>query len=313
MVDLTNTPAPSGGRDWEVLEARGERLIPGNSFLERLGSGLRWGEGPVYFADLDVVLFSDIPNNRMMRWSEGAGLSVFRTPANNANGNTRDLQGRLVTCEHRTRRVTRTEVDGTITVLADRYSGGRLNSPNDVVVKSDGSIWFTDPPYGIEHDFEGERAKREQKGNLVFRLQPEAGDLQPVIEDMDRPNGIAFSPDESVLYVADTGHGEGLGGPPHIRAYDIGGDGLPTDGRVLATLEGAPADGFRLDTFGNIWIGGGVGVECIAADGTPLLRIPLPERAANVAFGGAKRNRLFIAANTSFYSIYVAATGAQRP
>lgn len=313
MIDHTGGPSPASKPDWEVVDPRGAELIPGNSFLERLGAGLRWGEGPVYFADLDCVLFSDIPNNRMMRWSDGAGLSVFRTPSNNSNGNTRDLQGRLLTCEHRTRRVTRTEVDGSVTVLADHHAGGRLNSPNDIVVKSDGSVWFTDPPYGIEIDFEGGRAAREQERNFVFRLDPEDGELEPMIDDMDQPNGLAFSPDESVLYVSDTGHGDGPAAPPHIRAYDIGDDGRPHSGRVFATLDGDPSDGFRLDSDGNVWTSGGKGVDCFAADGSLLLRIHVPERVANVVFGGRQRNRLFITANTSFYSIYTNVSGAQRP
>lgn len=313
MIDHTGGPFPASSQDWEVVNPRGAHLLPGNSFLERLAAGLRWGEGPVYFADVDCVLFSDIPNNRMMRWSDGAGQSVFRTPANNSNGNTRDLQGRLLTCEHRTRRVTRTEIDGSITVLVDSHAGKRLNSPNDIVVKSDGSIWFTDPPYGIEIDFEGGRARQEQEANYVFRLDRDSRELQPVIDDMDRPNGLAFSPDEKLLYVSDTGHGDAPDGPPHIRAYDIDDDGRPHSGRVFAVLDGQSSDGFRLDTNGNVWTSGGKGVDCFAADGTLLLRIHVPERVANVVFGGQQRNRLFLAGNTSFYSIYTNVCGAQRP
>jgi gluconolactonase len=204
-------------------------------------------------------------------------------------------------------------VDGTITTLADSHNGGRLNSPNDVVVRSDGSIWFTDPPYGILTDYEGHKAESEQERNNVFRLEPESGTLEVVIDDMDRPNGLAFSPDESVLYVSDTGHSDAPEGPPNMRAYDVDPAGRATGGRLFAPMRGHISDGFRLDTSGNIWTSAGHGVHCYTPDATLLVRIAVPERVANVAFGGPKRNRLFIAGHTSLYSIILGVNGSLWP
>lgn len=281
--------------------------------LQQLCSDMLWAEGPVYFADGNYLLCSDIPNNRIMQWVDGLGERVFRHPSNNSNGNTRDRQGRLVTCEHLERRVVRTEADGSVTVLADQYDGKRLNSPNDVVVKSDGSVWFTDPTYGIMTDYEGRRSESEIGACNVYRLDAQTGRLDIVADDFDKPNGLAFSPDESVLYISDTGVSHRKGGPHHIRAFDVRDGKRLANGRVFAEIESAVADGFRTDIAGNVWTSAGHGVECYDPQGTLLGRIQVPELVANLTFGGAKRNRLFITAKTSLYAIYVATTGAQTP
>ncbi len=297
----------------EILDERFRFMTLGNAWLEKLHGGMLWAEGPVYFADGDYLLWSDIPNNRMMQWSEGLGVRVFRHPANNSNGNTRDRQGRLVTCEHGARRVTRTESDGTITVLADKYRGKRLNSPNDVVVKSDGSVWFTDPPYGILSDYEGHKSASELGACHVFRLDPTSGGLAIVADDFVKPNGIAFSPDESILYIADTGGSHDPNGPHHIRAFAVRDGERLSEGRVFAEINPGLADGFRLDVDGNLWTSAGDGVHCYSPAGELLGKIKVPEVVSNVVFGGPKRNRLFITATTSLYAIYVAQAGAQRP
>jgi len=278
--------------------------------VERLASGFRWCEGPVWFGDGRYLLWSDLPNNRIMRWEEETGaVSVFRRPSNNANGNTRDRQGRLLTCEHDTRRVTRTEHDGALTVIADAYGGKPLNSPNDVVCKSDGSIWFTDPPFGVLGYYEGHVAKPELPTN-VYRVDPSGGPLEVVAGDVERPNGLAFSPDESRLYVVEAGRS-----PRAILAYDV------VDGRRLANrrklIDAGPGtpDGLRVDVDGNLWIGWGMGEEGLdgvavwSAAGKPIGRIDLPERCANLCFGGRHRNRLFMCGSTSIYSLYVNVQG----
>lgn len=289
----------------------------GNAAIERIATGFRWAEGPVYFRDGGYLIFSDIPNNRMMRWLEEDGhLSVFRTPSNYANGNTRDREGRLVTCEHDTRRVTRTELDGSITVLMDSYDGKKLNGPNDIVVASDGAIWFTDPGYGIDGPYEGHKADAELPRN-VYRLDPRSGQAQVVAGDFVRPNGICFSPDERLLYVVDSGITHG--GPAHIRAFTVDGARL-TNGRVFAA-DFAPGmtDGVRTDTDGNIWCSMGWatpaedGVRCYAPDGDLIGRIHLPEACANLCFGGRKKDRLFMCASTSVYSLYLNGRGALAP
>lgn len=299
--------------DFEIFDSSRRHYIPGSSRLERLYTGCRWAEGPVYFADLDVVLWSDIPADRVLRWAEGLGAGVFRYPAFYANGHTRDRQGRLVSCEHGERRVTRTEPDGSTTVLADRYGGKRLNSPNDVVVASDGAVWFSDPPYGILTDYEGHKAESELPANYLFRLDPGTGKLEIAADDFDRPNGLAFSPDERRLYVTDTGRSTEAGGPPHIRVFDVDGGRRLARGRVFADMRDRPADGLRLDTDGNVWTSAGSAVECFSPAGDLLARIPVPERVSNLVFGGPKRNRLFITATSSLYAIYVGCNGAQRP
>jgi gluconolactonase len=297
----------------EILDERFRSMTLGNAWLEKLHGGMLWAEGPVYFADGDYLLWSDIPNNRIMQFVEGAGVRVFRQPSNNSNGNTRDRQGRLVTCEHGARRVTRTEPDGSITVLADNYRGKRLNSPNDVVVKSDGSIWFTDPPYGILSAYEGGKSASELGACYVFRLDPGDGRLSIVADDFVKPNGIAFSPDETTVYVADTGASHDPKGPHHIRAFAVEGGARLGKGRIFAEINPGLADGFRLDRDGNLWTSAGDGVHCFSPAGELLGKIRVPEVVSNVTFGGPKRNRLFITATTSLYAIYVAQEGAQLP
>jgi gluconolactonase len=280
--------------------------------VEQLATGFRWCEGPVWFGDGRFLLWSDLPNNRIMRWDEETGaVSVFRKPSNNANGNTRDRQGRLVTCEHDARRVTRTEYDGTITVLADRFDGRPLNSPNDVVCKSDGSIWFTDPPFGVLSHYEGHVATPELPTN-VYRIDPANGALTVVAGDVQRPNGLAFSPDESKLYVIEAGVT-----PRVIRAYDVapGGDRLAHPRKLVDAGPGGTPDGMRVDVDGNLWVGWGMGeagldgVRVFDAAGKPIGRIDLPERCANLCFGGRQRNRLFMCGSTSLYSLYVNTQG----
>jgi len=299
----------------EVLDKRFRRQ--GNAAIERIATGFRWAEGPVYFRDLGCLIWSDIPNNRMMRWLEDDGrVSVFRAPSNYSNGNTRDREGRLITCEHDTRRVTRTEHDGRITVLMDRYQGKRLNAPNDVVVASDGAVWFTDPGYGIDGEYEGHKDTFELPGN-VYRLDPRSGEATVVADDFVRPNGIAFSPDEKVLYVVDSGATHG--GPAHIRRFDVDGPRLRS-GRVFAE-DFAPGftDGMRMDVDGNVWCSMGWadpkedGVRCYTPDGVLIGKIHLPEVCANLCFGGRKRNRLFMTASTSIYALYLDVQGAQLP
>jgi gluconolactonase len=295
----------------EVLDPSFAKYRIFSAAVERLATGMRWSEGPVWFGDGRYLLWSDIPNNRILKWEEETGrVSVFRKPSSYANGNTRDRQGRLVTCEHGGRRVTRTEYDGSITVMLDRYDGKRLNSPNDVVVKSDGSIWFTDPPFGIAGHYEGEAASPELPQN-VYRIDAATGRASVVAGDLRGPNGLAFSPDESKLYLV-----ESRAVPNRlIRVYDVmGGDKLAND-RVFVDAGPGTPDGFRCDVDGNLWCGWGMGtveldgVVVYSAEGKLIGRIRLPERCANLCFGGAKRNRLFMAAGKSVYSLYVNTQG----
>ena len=299
--------------EFEIHDDRFRDCITFSVRVERLYTGMRWAEGPAYFADGNYLVFSDIPNDRMLRWVEGGGVSVFRQPANYSNGNTRDRQGRLVTCEHGARRVTRTEPDGTITVLVDAFRGKRLNSPNDVIVKSDDTVWFTDPPYGILSDYEGHRAEPEYGGAHVFRLDPRTGTLDVVADDFDKPNGLAFSPDESVLYVVDTGGTHRRGGNHHIRAFDVVDGRRLANGRLFAEVTPVFPDGLRVDTGGYVWTSAGDGVQCFAPDGALLGKIRVPEAVSNLVFGGPKRNRIFMTATSSLYSVYVTRNGAQVP
>ncbi len=280
--------------------------------VERLFTGLRWAEGPVWFGDARHLLVSDIPNQRILKWCEETGeVSVFRRPSGYANGNTRDREGRLITCEHGGRRVVRTEYDGTITTLIDGFEGKRLNSPNDVVVKSDGSIWFTDPPFGLLSDYEGNRAEQELPAR-IYRLDPASGEATVVEGELPGPNGLAFSPDERVLYAVAS-----RARPRQVWAYDVVDGVRLANGRMLidAGPEGTP-DGFRVDEDGNLWCGWGMGrpeldgVMVFNPAGEPIGRIQLPERCANVCFGGRRRNRLFMAASQSVYSLYVNTRGA---
>lgn len=299
--------------DFDILDDRFRLLVKTSASVERIWTGGRWTEGPVYFPAMRSLLWSDIPNDRIMRWDECTGeTGVFRGDYGHyTNGHTVDRQGRLVSCEHGTRRVTRTEHDGSLTVLADSYDGRRLNSPNDVVVRSDGSIWFTDPAYGIDSDYEGFAAPQEQDGDYVFRLDPESGALTVVADDFQRPNGLAFSPDERVLYVADSGFTRFPDGNRHIRRFEVQADGTLSSGTVLMTCGSGIYDGFRLDTEGRIWTSAGSTVECYTPDGALLGRIRIPERVANLVFGGPKRNRMFIAATSSIYSVMLPVTGAR--
>ena len=295
-----------------ILDPSFERYRVMHAAIERLAHGLRWAEGPVWFGDGRYLLWSDIPNDRIMKWEEETGaVSVFRKPSFFANGNTRDRQGRLITCEHGGRRVTRTEYDGSISVLMERYQGKRLNSPNDVVVKSDGSIWFTDPPFGVISNYEGHAAPVELPTN-VYRIDGGTGSATLVSDAIQRPNGLCFSPDETRLYVVESGTD-----PRRIWVFDVasGGAGV-ANGRIFidAGPGGAP-DGFRCDVDGNLWAGWGVGqglngVRVFYPQGTPIGHIALPERCANLCFGGVKRNRLFMAASQSIYALYVNAQGS---
>jgi gluconolactonase len=320
-ADDVRRPAPVAGR-WDgglvrypdpavqVLDPRFERYRLHNAVVERLATGCRWAEGPVWFGDGRFCLWSDIPNDRIMKWEEETGaVSVFRKPSGYANGHTRDRQGRLVTCEHDGRRVTRTEYDGGITVLLDRHEGKRLNSPNDVVVKSDDSIWFTDPPFGILGNYEG-RVAAPELPTSVYRIDGKTGKATVATGDVDRPNGLCFSPDESRLYVVASGPR-----PREIRVFDVVADGTGlAGGRVFVNAGPGIPDGLRCDTDGNLWCGWGGGeghdgVAVFAPDATLIGRILLPERCANVCFGGRRRNRLFMAASQSLYALYVNAQG----
>jgi len=300
--------------DFEILDPRYRKLVHVNAHVEKLYGGCRWAEGPAWFAAGRYLIWSDIPNDRMLRWDETDGsVSVFRQPSLNSNGNTVDLQGRLITCEHRGRCVSRTDFDGARTVLADRYDGKRLNSPNDVVVKSDGSVWFTDPSYGIDSDYEGDAAPSEIGACNVYRVDPSSGRVAIVASDFVQPNGLAFSPDESLLYVADSGVTHHADGPHHVRRFAVSAGGASlTGGEVFATCPVGLYDGFRVDVRGNLWMSAGDGVHCHAADGSLLGKILIPETAANVCFGGPKRNRLLICASTSLYSVFVNTRAASR-
>jgi gluconolactonase len=301
----------AGQSIYETIDPRFNALFNGNAKLDLLYTGCKWAEGPAYFGAGRYLVWSDIPNNRQMRYDETDGsVSVFRSPSNYSNGNTVDRQGRQVTCEHGARRVTRTEHDGTITVIADIFEGKRFNSPNDVVVKSDDSIWFTDPAYGIDSDYEGHKAESEIGRCNVYRVDPKSGAITAVITDMVRPNGLAFSIDEKKLYVADTGRTHGPQNPKHIRVFDVKGNKL-SGGREFAECTAGLFDGFRLDVDGRIWTSAEDGVHCYDPDGTLIGKIRVPEVVANVCFGGLKRNRLYICGTTSLYAIYVMTNGAK--
>ena len=295
-----------------TLDERFERLVISTARLEKLYEGCRWAEGPAYFPAGRYLIWSDIPNDRMLRFDETSNsVSIFRSPAGHSNGNTVDRQGRLVSCEHGNRRVSRTEHDGSVTTLASHYNGNRLNSPNDVVVKSDDSIWFTDPAYGIDSDYEGHKSDSEIGACHVYRIDPQSGKISIVADDFVRPNGIAFSPDERRLYIADTGVTHVKDGPRHIRVFDVGEDGRLSGGQVFATSTAGLFDGLRLDEAGRIWTSAGDGVHCYDGDGTLMGKILVPEAVANVVFGGPKRNRLYICGTTSLYAIMLPVNGAK--
>jgi gluconolactonase len=291
---------------YEVLDERFRR-IGGDGWMQRLYTGCRWTEGPAYFPAGRYLVFSDIPNDRLLRFDETTGaVGVLRAPAGYTNGHTVDRQGRLVSCEHGNRRVTRTEHDGSITVLADRYEGKRFNSPNDVVERADGSIWFTDPSYGIDSDYEGHRAPSEIGGCHVYRIAPETGQVRRVADDFERPNGLAFALDERRLYIADTRR-------KHIRLFDVAEDGTLSGGAVFATCDAGTFDGLRLDDAGRIWAAAHDGVHCFDPDGTLIGKLRVPEIVANLTFGGAKRNDMYITASSSLYSLRLNVRGARYP
>ena len=292
-----------------------DTYVLGNAPLKQIASGFDWVEGPVWFGDADCLLFSDIPNNRILRWNPESGVTTYRGPSNYANGHTRDREGRLISCEHGGRRVTRTEFDGSITVIADNYQGKRLNSPNDVVVKSDGSIWFTDPHYGIMSNYEGHQSQQELPC-YVYRVDPSNGEINAVITDFACPNGLAFSCDERRLFVADTGRMFDPDAQCHIRVFDVAENGNNvslTNGEVFHRIDKGIADGFRVDTDDNIWSSAADGVHCINSDGVLIGKILVPELVSNVCFGGRAKHRLFITATTSVYSIALNRQGVQRP
>jgi gluconolactonase len=294
-----------------IADAAFASLVLSNAPLELLAEGFRWLEGPVWFADHETLLFSDIPNDRIMRWT-AAGVSVFRSPSHFSNGQTRDRQGRLITCSHRHRNVSRTELDGSVTVLAERFEGKRLNSPNDVAVKSDGSIWFTDPHYGINTDYEGGKQHAERPA-CVYRLDA-SGALSVVADDFEGPNGLCFSPDESLLYIAESG--PQFGSEPHrrIRVFDVAADGKTlAAGRDFHAITPGFADGIRCDETGRIWSSAADGVHCIAPDGKLLGKILVPYTVSNLCFGGRHRSRLFICAGQRLFAIYTNKRGCAVP
>jgi gluconolactonase len=294
-----------------VHDDRFLRLVPSVGAAELLHSNGVFTEGPVWFADLNCLLWSDIPSNRILRLTTDGQVSVFRADSGHTNGNTRDRQGRLISCEHRTRRVTRTEIDGTITVLADSFEGKPLNSPNDVVVRSDGSIWFTDPDYGIRLHVPG--GKREQERDNVFRIDPISRTLSAVATDFDKPNGLAFSPDESLLYVADSAITDGPGKNSHIRRFQVNADGTLRGGEVFVTTEGVP-DGMRVDTEGNVWASAGAKIDVYTPDAVLLGQITdFPAPVTNLTFGGPLRDRIYVTSGGSLFSVLVTAKGAQYP
>ncbi|MEM9779041.1 MAG: SMP-30/gluconolactonase/LRE family protein [Pseudomonadota bacterium] len=296
--------------EFEVLDPRFKRYAMGNVHMETLHTGTRWAEGPVYFPAAKHLLWSDIPNDRVLKYDETSGhVSTFSTPCGYHNGHTMDREGRLVSCEHQGRRVSRIEHDGSVTTLAAAYDGKRLNSPNDVVVKSDGSIWFTDPTYGIDSEYEGDRAESEIGGSHVYRIDPRSGAVTAVATDFEKPNGLAFSPDESLLYIADTGATHVEGGPQHIRVFTVGADGALSGGAVFAVSTNGLFDGFRVDLEGNIWTSAGDGVHCYTPEGDLIGKILTGEVVANVEFGGRKRNRLFICATTTLRAVYLNTQG----
>ncbi|SHH20604.1 SMP-30/gluconolactonase/LRE family protein [Pollutimonas bauzanensis] len=299
--------------DFEIINYQRFRpSLVAASRIELLHSGMRWAEGPVYFADGDYLLFSDIPNNCILRWVEGGGVTTYRYPSHFSNGNTRDRQGRLVTCESGSRRITRTEYDGTITTLVDSYEGKRLNSPNDLVVRSDDTIWFTDPPYGILSNYTGDKSESELGANNVFCFDPGTGELNIATGAMVKPNGLAFSPDEKILYVADTGISHQQDGPHHIMAWEVDGKRLKNP-RVFADIDPGVSDGFRVDTEGQVWTSAGDGIHCYAPDGELIGKIRFPEVVSNLTFGGRKGSRLFVTTASCLYSVFVGPSGAQLP
>jgi gluconolactonase len=318
MTPVSRSPDPA----FQILHPSFAKFRLASGTVERIASDCRWTEGPVWFGDARCLLWSDIPNDRILRWDEETGaVSVFRKPSGHANGNARDRQGRLITCEHSGRRVTRTEHDGSITIIADKYNGKRLNSPNDAAVAADGSIWFTDPVYGIGGNYEGVKSAPEQDKHNVYRVDPKSGDIKVVVDDFVEPNGIAFSPDEKKLYVVDTGFTDGPNNPSQLRVFDVDLEGGKlSNGKVFADMpKPSISDGVRTDTAGNVWCSvgwgdaGEDGVRCYNAGGDLLGKVHIPETVANLCFGGTFRNRLYICGSSSLYAVYTSATGALKP
>jgi gluconolactonase len=297
----------------ESHDPRFDGMVPFNAELELLADGFRWLEGPVWFADHSCLLVNDIPNNRTLRWSERQGVSVFRESSDYGNGQTRDRQGRLITCHHRSRCLTRLELDGSVTTLVSHNRGRRLNAPNDVVVKSDGSIWFSDPLYGLLNDYEGGRQASELPPAL-YRLDPSTGEAVVVATDFDGPNGLAFSPDEQRLYVVESG-APGVAQPQqHIRVFDVGEDGRSlSGGEVFHKINPGWADGVRVDEHGNLWCGASDGVHCVGPDGRLLGKVLVPKHVSNLCFGDRFHSRLFICASSALYALFTNTRGIQRP
>lgn len=301
------------GTKFQVINNEFKQCFVPHAKVERLWTGTRWAEGPAWFPAGRYLIWSDIPNNRIMRWDEtDNNVSIFRQPANNTNGNTVDNQGRLISCEHKTRRITRTEHNGTIKIIANTINKKKLNSPNDVVVKSDGSIWFTDPNYGIISDYEGDVAKQEIKKCNVYRIDPKTKKITEVAGEYHKPNGLAFSPDEKYLYVADTGGTHKTNGPRHIKKHAVTKNGTKiSKGKIFAKCTNGFFDGFRCDKNGRIWTSAEDGVHCINPNGKLIGKIKIPEIVSNLCFGGPKLNRLFITATTSLYAVYLNVSGVK--
>ena len=296
--------------DYEFMDKSFGYLVSSSANIDKIWSQGIWTEGPAYFPAHKSLIWSDIPNNRIMRYDETTGeVGVFRHHANFTNGNAIDQQGRLISCEQGTRRLTRTEHNGDITILVEKFRGKRFNSPNDVVIKSDDTIWFTDPAYGIETDFEGHRAESEIGNDNVYRLNPETGDSQIVADDFNRPNGLAFSPDETVLYIVDSGGWRFPDNPHHMRNFDVSQENTLSGGAVFAECTKGVFDGFRLDEQGHIWTSAEDGVHCYHPDGRLLGKILIPEGVSNLTFGGERNNRLFITATSSLYTVLIRVKG----
>jgi len=303
----------TGMANIEIIDKRFKSCVLPNAPLDILGEGFRWLEGPVWFADHHCLLVSDIPNNRIMRWTESGGVSVFREPSHFANGHTRDREGRLIGCSHRDRSIVRTELDGRITVLVDRYQGKRLNSPNDIVVKSDGTIWFSDPTFGITRDYEGGKQASELPPTL-YRFDPRDGSLSVVADDFNGPNGLCFSPDESLLYVAESGTPFAQDPQQYIRVFDVADDGAKlSNARVFHKVSPGMADGFRCDEDGNVWSSAADGVHCIDPSGALLGKLKVPFVVSNLTFGGRDYSRLFICGSQTLFAQYVNRRGVERP
>ena len=297
---------------FEFCDDRFGAMVLPNAPLERLGEGYRWLEGPVWFADHNCLYVSDIPNNRILRWSEDAGVTVFRQPSGFANGHARDMQGRLIGCSHHDRCITRTELDGSVTILIGHYCGRRLNSPNDIVCKSDGTIWFSDPLYGINTDYEGGKQTSELPPRL-YRFDPATGDLTVAADDFEGPNGLAFSPDERILYVAESGRQFEPRARRCIRRFNVSESGKLSGGEDFYRVSPGFADGFRIDEQGNLWSSAADGVQCISPQGDLLGKILTPFVVSNLAFGGRNRSRLFLCASHCLLAIYTNVRGCVRP